>query len=137
VPAAGPRTRPTETDYRRLATFRYALRRFLHFSESAARASGLSPTQYQLLLFVRGFPGTAPSVADLAERLQIAHQSAVGLIDRSARAGWVRRRRDRRDARRVRIALTPAGRRVLERLVLAHSPELARLSASLFRVRTR
>lgn len=131
------RPRPTDADYTRLARFRYALRRFLRFSELAARTAGISPVQYQLLLFVRGFSGSPPSIADLAERLQITHQSAVGLIDRCVRAGLVRRRRDPADGRRVRIALSRAGATVLERLVLAHSPELARLSAALFRVPTR
>src|SRR6202011_2267846 len=39
----------TEGDYRALARWRYALRRFLRFSETAARRTGISPNQYQLL----------------------------------------------------------------------------------------
>ena len=127
----------TDAEYRRLARFRYALRRFLHFSENAARRAGISPVQYQLLLFVRGFPEESPTIADLADRLQIAHQSAVGLVDRSVRGGLIVRRRDARDARRVRVELTPRGARILLRLVRAHSPEFDRLAASLFRIRAR
>src|SRR5215468_12410161 len=66
---------PKEADYRRLARFRVALRRFLRFSENAARRAGISPAQYQLLLFVRSSDGGPPSIRDLAERLQILHQS--------------------------------------------------------------
>jgi DNA-binding MarR family transcriptional regulator len=121
---------PREADYARLARFRYALRRFLHFSEAQARAAGVSPNQYQLMLFVRASPGP-PAIADLAERLQIEHQSAVGLLDRCVRAGLVLRQRDRADARRVRVALTPHGAALLARLVSAHSPEFRRLSAAL------
>jgi DNA-binding MarR family transcriptional regulator len=128
-----PRSRPpAEADYGRLARFRYALRRFLHFSEAAAREAAISPNQYQLLLFIRGFPG-APTIADLAERLQIEHQSTVGLVDRSARAGLVRRRRDGHDRRRVRVVLTRRGSAMLARLVAAHSPEFRRLAAALSR----
>jgi len=121
------------TDTERLARFRYALRRFLRFSENRARRAGISPTQYQLLLFVGGF-GADPTVAELAERLQVEHQSAVGLVDRSAQAGLVLRRRDREDRRRVRVALTRRGRAVLDRLVRAHSPEFRRLASVLERL---
>jgi DNA-binding MarR family transcriptional regulator len=130
-----PRRGPTEANYRRLADFRYALRRFIRFSEEAARRAGISPSQYQLLLFVRGFPDGPPTIAELAERLQVAHHSAVGLVDRSVRAGLAERRHDDADGRRVRVGLTPRGRFVLMRLVRAHSPEVDRLAAALFRGR--
>lgn len=127
----GRRT-PLRADYERLARFRYALRRFLHFSEAQARTAGISPNQYQLMLFVRAFDGP-PTIADLAERLQIEHQSTVGLLDRSVEAGLVLRQRDRADARRVRVALTTHGAALLARLVAAHSPEFRRLSTALSR----
>lgn len=84
------------------------------------------------MLFVRAFDGP-PSIADLAERLQIEHQSAVGLLDRSVDAGLVERHRDGEDARRVRVALTRRGEGLLAELVAAHSPEFRRLSEALSR----
>ncbi len=117
---AGRRRALEESDYQRLARFRYALRRFLRFSEAAARRAGVSPAQYELLLFVRSFGSKAPIVAELAELLQIRHQSAVGLLDRCAKAGLARRESDGHDRRRVRVRLTAAGRRRLARLVLQH-----------------
>ncbi len=124
-----PRTReaPREADYHRLARFRFALRKFLRFSEEAARRAGISPGQYQLLLFVRSFGSDPPAVAELADRLQVLHQSAVGLVDRCVRARLVRRRRDSVDRRRVRVELTPSGRRLLARLVREHYRGLADL----------
>lgn len=113
--------------YRRLAEFRHALRRFLRLSENACRRAGVQPTQYQLLLFVEAFPGGRPTVADLAERLQIRHQSTVGLIDRCVRAGLARRERDSKDGRLVRVRLTGVGKRLLRRLVLEHFQGLAEL----------
>lgn len=74
-------------------------------------------------------------IAELAERLQIEHQSAVGLVDRSARSGLVRRQSDPEDGRRVRVELTSRGAAILARLVAAHSPEFARLSGAVFRSR--
>ena len=43
----------SSADYARLASFRYALRSFLHFSESAAAGVGLTGQQYQAMLVVR------------------------------------------------------------------------------------
>jgi DNA-binding MarR family transcriptional regulator len=113
-----------ELDFQRLARFRYALRRFLRFSEDAAREAGISPGQYQLLLFIRSFGPRHPIVAEVAEKLQVRHQSAVGLIDRCERAGLVSRRPDAEDGRRVRVALTAKGRRTLSSLVALHLREL-------------
>lgn len=70
-------------------------------------------------------------MTDLAERLQVRHQSAVGLVDRCARAGLVRRERDTEDARRVRLHLTGAGSRLLARLVLEHYRGLADLRSAI------
>ena len=46
-----------KAQYEALAAFRYALRKFLRFSESAAQAAGITPQQHQALLAIKGFPG--------------------------------------------------------------------------------
>jgi DNA-binding MarR family transcriptional regulator len=112
-------------EYRALAEFRYALRRFLHFSEQAAHSAGLEPQQHQLLLAVKGHGGDAPpTIGEVAERLLLHHHSTVELINRSAQQGLVERQRDAVDRRRVRVRLTPAGDAVLHGLSLAHRAEL-------------
>jgi DNA-binding MarR family transcriptional regulator len=117
----------TDQGYRALAQFRGGLRRFLHFSEEAARAAGTTPAQHQLLLAVRGFPGPGtPVVGDLAEALQLRHHSAVELVDRAERAGLVVRTPDPDDLRRQHVELTTAGRRLLEQLSVVHRDELRR-----------
>jgi DNA-binding MarR family transcriptional regulator len=121
---------PTDRHYERLARFRYALRRFLRFSEDAARRAGVSPTQYQLLLFVKSFRDDLPAISDLAERMQVSHHSAVELIDRSCAAGLLDRKRDPRDSRRVRVRLTAKGARILARLVREHYGRLDELHRS-------
>src|SRR5262245_65875208 len=84
------RSELSNPEYRALAQFRAGLRRFLHFSEEAARDAGTTPAQHQLLLAVRGFPGPgSPVVGDLAAALQLRHHSAVELVDRAERAGVV------------------------------------------------
>jgi DNA-binding MarR family transcriptional regulator len=110
----------TDRDYQALARFRHALRVFLRFSEDAARSEGLTPSQHQLLLAVRGHHDGAPSVGDLAEALQVRNNSVVGLVDRADAAGLTRSTSDPQDGRRRLVTLAPEGRAVLERLSDRH-----------------
>jgi len=115
----------TQTEYRALAEFRYELRRFLHFSEQAARVAGLEPQQHQLLLAIKGLPTSKDaSVGELAERLQIQHHSTVELVNRMVERGLLERRRDDNDQRRVLVSLTPYGEELLKKLSLLHRTEL-------------
>ena len=105
------------SDYQALAEFRYQLRRFLHFSEQAAREAGLEPQHHQLMLAVKGKPDARrPRIAYLAERLQIQHHSAVELVDRLAKKGLITRSREGEDRREVYVQLTARGETVLGEL---------------------
>ena len=118
----------TKEHYEALSEFRYQLRRFLHFSEAAAKAEGLTAQQYLLLLHVRGFPGRDwATVGELAERLQIQHHGAVALLSRCEENGLVRRRKSLMDQRQVEVHLLPKGKRYLERLAALHEAELKSL----------
>jgi DNA-binding MarR family transcriptional regulator len=117
-------------DYQDLAEFRSLLRRFLAFSEVAARDAGLAPQQHQALLAIKGFEGQ-PTIGNLAERLAIKHHSAVGLVDRLVRAGYLKRRTDKSDRRKVSLILTAAGEKLLQGLTFAHRQELRALTPSL------
>jgi DNA-binding MarR family transcriptional regulator len=129
----------SDAEYRALAEFRYRLRRFLHFSERAARSAGVEPQQHQLLLAVKahgagqgsGPPGRLAAgtaggvtVGDLAERLQLRPHSALELVERLVARRLLRRRRSPLDRRRVLVGLTAAGEDVLRRLSLHHRQEL-------------
>lgn len=121
-------------DYRALAEIRYQIRRFLHFSEQVARAVDLEPQQHQLLLTIAGLPGgMTATVSVLAERLQIRHHSAVGLIDRLEKRGLVERSRNVVDRRQVFVRLTPRGEAVLRRCAAPHLAELRAASHELVR----
>lgn len=112
-------------DYRALAEFRYQIRRFLRFSEDAARKAGIEPQHHQLVLAVKGMPaGKRARVADLAERLQLHHNSIVELVGRLAEKGLVERQRDGEDRREVYVRLTPRGQRILRDLTINHRDEL-------------
>lgn len=114
----------TAADYQALSEFRYQVRRFLRFSEQAARRAGLEPAQHQLLLAVKAYAGQ-PTVGALAERLQLRHHSVVGLIDRLAESGLARRTRAAGDRRQVCVRLTPKSEAVLRKLSAEHRTELA------------
>ncbi len=117
----------TTVDYQTLARFRRALRAFLHFSEEAARAAGLTPAQHQLLLAVKGTEsGEPPAISEVAESLKLRHHSAVELVDRAVAAGLLVREADPADARRQRLLLTARGEEQLAALSALHRQELRR-----------
>jgi DNA-binding MarR family transcriptional regulator len=119
----------SQIDYEQLAEFRYLLRRFLVFSETAAEGGGLTAQQHQALLAIKGHRGPAPlTIGRLAERLAIQPHSAVGLIDRLAAKGLVRRCEGTGDRRQVVIEATQEAEKVLGRLSVAHRDELRRLA---------
>ena len=116
-------------DYRALAEFRYQIRRFLRFSEDAARSAGIEPQHHQLMLAIKGKPdGEESRIAYLAERLQIRHHSAVELVDRLAERGLVTRTRGDQDHREVYVHLTARGERVLGELTVHTRGEIGRAS---------
>lgn len=114
---------------RQLAQFRYRLRRFLRFSEQAARAAGVTPQQHQLMLGIAGFTGTGwATISDLQEFLQERHNAVVALVNRAVRAKLVRKAHVARDRRFVRVDLTSTGRAMLAKLSALHRRELARFN---------
>ncbi len=115
------------SDYQTIAEFRYQVRRFLRFSEEAALRVGLEPQQHQVLLAVRGMPSERRArIADVAERLQIRHHSAVELISRMVDKGLIQRIQGKSDRREVSVRLTPRGSRILQALTVSHRDELRR-----------
>jgi DNA-binding MarR family transcriptional regulator len=115
----------THTDYQSMAELRYHVRRFLRFSENAARQAGIEPRQHQLMLAVKGLPdGVKPTIGVLAERMQLQHHSTVGLVDRLVQRGLLVRLRVMDDKRRVLIKLTRDGEECLRKLSLHHLQEL-------------
>jgi len=108
------------------------LRRFLRWSEDQAAAVGLTPAQHQLLVAIKGHPGTdPPAIRELADYLLLQSHSIVGLVDRAEAAGVVRREQDGKDARVVRVSLTDKGDRLVAELTSAHLAELYKLAGAL------
>ena len=132
---ADPAPRLDQAGYRTLADFRYLVRRFLEFSQAAAKKAGLTPRRHQALLAVKGFAADRPpTVGDLAERLRIRPHSALELADRLVEAGLFARRQDPRDHRRVLLCLTETGEKRLAGLAAAHFEELRSLRPALYEI---
>jgi len=129
-PAYEHRSRPlTKADYETLAALRYDIRRFLRFSEEAARAAGLTPRHYQALLAIKGFPQRERvTIGELANQLQVAHHSAVGLVNRLALQNLVEREYAQENRRNVYVKLTREGSKLLGKLSEAHRTEISRIS---------
>ena len=118
----------SKSDYETLAALRYSLRQFLRFSEEAAAAEGLAPQQHQALLSIKGFPGREQvTIGELADKLQVRHHSAVGLVNRLTAEKLVSREIAPDDRRKVLVTLTKRGQRVLTKLSTAHREELRRI----------
>jgi DNA-binding MarR family transcriptional regulator len=112
-------------EYQALAELRYLIRKFIREGDAVARAAGLEPQQYLLLLAIRGLPDNEEAtIRALADRLALKHHSAVELIDRLEAHGYVRRSRSRDDRRRVFVTLLPRGDKLLEQVALHRISEL-------------
>lgn len=116
-------------DYQNLLAFRTSLRRFQQWSQTQARAIGLTPAQHQLLLAIKGHRGrTSPAIGDLAGHLLLRPHSTVELVDRAVAGGLVERSSDSGDARLTRVRLTADGEKRLSQLATAHLEELQQLA---------
>ncbi len=125
----------SEDAIRNLAWFRYNLRKFLRFSERAARQCGVTPQQHQLMLGVAGYTGRGTAtVSELAEFLQERHNSVVGLVERAAQRGLVHKEHDTQDRRFVLVSLTPKGEQILAMLTELHKEEVKSAREALMKI---
>src|SRR5256885_1468947 len=99
-----------------VAEFRAALRTFLRRNEKVARAAGLTPQRYLLLLMIKGAAGQTErsTVTELSERLQLAQSTVTELVRRAEEAGLLEREQSAKDARVAHLRLTEEGERRLE-----------------------
>ena len=124
-----------QPNFKAMAELRYQIRRFLRFSENAARQAGIEPQQHQLLLAIRGLPaGVTPTIGVLAERMQLQHHSTVELIDRLVDRGFLFRLRATDDRRQVLVKLSREGEDFLQKLSLHHLQELQSVGPTFVKV---
>lgn len=121
-----------QSDFEHLLELRTGLRRFLRWSGQQAEAAGLTPAKHQLLLAIKGHADPAgPTISEIADYLALRHHSAVGLVDRAAKDGLVKRTADANTKTIVRVTLTPTGEAKLDALAGVHLQELAHLAPTM------
>ncbi|HYX87854.1 MAG TPA: MarR family transcriptional regulator [Gaiellaceae bacterium] len=115
----------TAEEVARVAEFRAALRRFLRTSERNARAAGLTPQRYLLLLMIKGAADHSEqsTVTELAERLQLAQSTVTELVRRAEETGLVERERSPADGRIAHLRLSAEGERRLARSFTGNDSE--------------
>lgn len=126
-------------EYVRVAEFRSALRHFMSQSERVARATGLTPQRYLLLLMIKGAPSgnERSTVTELSDRLQLAQSTVTELVARAAGAGLVSREPSADDGRVAYLRLTNEGERRLRNAFTGLSAERQQLLASLVNLQGR
>ncbi|MFA6959788.1 MAG: MarR family transcriptional regulator [Opitutaceae bacterium] len=88
---------------------------FIREGQRLFRPYGLTAAQYNVLsVLVPAVEGI--SQRELGDVLVVDRSNVTGLVDRMEKAGWVRRTDDPADRRVYRIKLTPAGRRLWEKV---------------------
>lgn len=91
----------------------HAVRRLHRGTNEALSPLGLSRTQARVVRLLADGP---LRMAVIAERLAVVPRTVTDLVDGVEAAGLVARRRDPEDRRATFVALTPAGRQLLDRL---------------------
>jgi DNA-binding MarR family transcriptional regulator len=99
-------------------------------SERNARAAGLTPQRYLLLLMIKGAPdGSEQStVTELAERLQLAQSTVTELVSRAEEIGLRARSRASDDGRIAILRLADEGERRLAATFRSNARERESLS---------
>lgn len=93
-----------------------SLRKILRATElntkSVARSSGLTPSQLIVLHLLDGMQRA--TAGEIARAASVGQATVTALVDKLVERGFVERKREATDRRRVWVAITPEGRRALE-----------------------
>ena len=130
------RLRLPPEEYERAAELRSALRGFVRRTEKVARAHGLTPERYELLLLIKAGnqQDGGVTVTGLCQALSLSQSAVTQAVRRVENLGLVRRELSPRDARIRYLTLTPEGERRLEGAVAELGPERDHLSAVLWSI---
>jgi DNA-binding MarR family transcriptional regulator len=116
-----------------VATFRAALRSFLGESDRVARASGLTPQRYLLLLMIKGAPDGSEraTLGDLVGRLHLAQNTVTELVQRAERLDLIAREPSETDGRVMYLRLTAKGEGRLARAFVRNDVMRAQLRGAI------
>jgi DNA-binding MarR family transcriptional regulator len=94
-------------------------------TERNARAAGLTPQRYMLLLMIKGAPDHSErsTVTELADRLQLAQSTVTELVRRAEETGLIERERSSADGRIAYLRLSAEGEQRLARSFTTNETE--------------
>jgi DNA-binding MarR family transcriptional regulator len=101
---------------RDLAQARFVTRKVFRIVDEQARAAGVEPLQFQVLIQVLGAQTDVVHVNDVADRLDVAPAFASRLIKELEAKGMLERSQSTVDRRMTRVAVTPAGTALIRRV---------------------
>ena len=101
-------------------------------SEEYARAAGITPRQYLVLLMIAAADAGASTVSSLVEKLQLTQSAVTELVQRAEEAGLVARSPSPTDGRVVHLRLTPLGEEKLATVYDGLGPERMHLRRMFF-----
>lgn len=107
---------PFHSYIRDVAQTRFVTRKVFRIVDEQARAAGIEPLQFQVLLQVLGSPAAVVHVNDVAERLDVAPAFASRLIKELELKGLLARSQSTSDRRMTCVAVTAEGEALMRRV---------------------
>ncbi len=120
----------TDAGYQLVSAVMATADAFLREGRRLFRPHGLSAAQYNLLNVVAESPDGL-SQRELSDFLVVDRSNVTGLLDRMEAAGWVQRRDHPEDRRAYRVVLTPAGRKLWEKITPVYLSAVAQVTRGL------
>lgn len=114
-----------------IRSIRKVIQGFSVHSKRQFRRSGLTMPQLMALRAIASADVKEVTAAWVAPRIQLSAATITGVLDRLERAGLISRKRTSSDRRKVCLAITPKGRRELERLSVSFQDRFAAKLAEL------
>ncbi|MFJ4580816.1 MarR family transcriptional regulator [Streptomyces echinatus] len=121
--------RPPATPAQALSAMDHLIAAHLIGQQELARRLGLNVTDLTCFAFVLEAGDELLTAGDLAARAHVTTGAVTGILNRLERAGYVTRRPDPRDRRRVRVAAVPAAVTQVEAVYAGHYKRLTALFA--------
>ncbi|MFF4399946.1 MarR family winged helix-turn-helix transcriptional regulator [Streptomyces sp. NPDC001480] len=118
--------RPPATPAQALSAMDHLIAAHLIGQQELARRLGLNVTDLTCFAFVLEAGDDLLTAGDLAARAHVTTGAVTGILNRLERAGYVTRRPDPSDRRRVRVAALPEA---VERVTAVYAGHYARLNA--------
>ncbi|MFF7970403.1 MarR family transcriptional regulator [Streptomyces sp. NPDC007905] len=121
--------RPPATPAQALSAMDHLIAAHLIGQQELARRLGLNVTDLTCFAFVLEAGDDLLTAGDLAARAHVTTGAVTGILNRLERAGYVTRRPDPTDRRRVRVAAVPAAVTRVEAVYAGHYRRLTALFA--------